>query len=304
MKLAISISGGGALGIGPLQFMRRLENDLGMHLANAGAAFAGTSTGSIVAAGLCSGMTAAQLYDLYKKNLPAIFTKVKKNFIYNFLFPNYHLYNNSNLIKLLQQNFRYSMYQFKKPIFIPATFMNGESVEKVWDRGDGNTAQWFAVLSSCSAPTYFDLVNRDKDGKKEIYCDGGLWSNDPIMILESGLNRVKEYKDNYKILSFNTGMQHPNSVPKNKNGIDWGKYLLQEWIARTGQSGYFEACANIGAENVYRVVPKVNETYAMDDLSIIDKISNIWNSLYNDIGKEVCDFVKSTEPSEKITPDN
>ena len=68
MKLAISISGVGALDIGPLQFMRRLENDLGMHLANAGAAFAGTSTGSIVAAGLCSGMTAAQLY-LQKKYL-------------------------------------------------------------------------------------------------------------------------------------------------------------------------------------------------------------------------------------------
>ena len=72
MKLAISISGVGALGIGPLQFMRRLENDLGMHLADAGAAFAGTSTSSIVAAGLCSGMTAAQLY--VQKNL---FTKIK-----------------------------------------------------------------------------------------------------------------------------------------------------------------------------------------------------------------------------------
>ena len=41
MKLAISISGGGALGIGPLQFMRSLENDLGMHLANAGFAHSG-----------------------------------------------------------------------------------------------------------------------------------------------------------------------------------------------------------------------------------------------------------------------
>ena len=34
MKLGISITGGGALGIGPLQFMRRLEADLGKKLAS------------------------------------------------------------------------------------------------------------------------------------------------------------------------------------------------------------------------------------------------------------------------------
>lgn len=43
MKLAISISGVGALDIGPLLFIRRLENNLSMHLADAGAAFARTS---------------------------------------------------------------------------------------------------------------------------------------------------------------------------------------------------------------------------------------------------------------------
>ena len=219
MKLAIAISGGGALGIGPLQFMRRLEADLGMSLADAGFAFAGTSTGSIVAAGLCSGMSAAQLYDLYRNNLKAIFTKVSAARI---LTKNYYRYDNANLKKLLQQNFRYKMYEFKKPIYIPATFMNGDSVEKVWDRGDGMTDQWFAVLSSCSAPTYFEPVSRTKNGVKEIYCDGGMWSNDPIMVLESGLNKVPEFKGNYKILSFNTGMRHPNKAPDDMSIIGWG----------------------------------------------------------------------------------
>jgi Patatin len=291
MKLAIAISGGGALGIGPLQFMRRLEADLGMSLADAGFAFAGTSTGSIVAAGLCSGMSAAQLYDLYRNNLKAIFTKVSAARI---LTKNYYRYDNANLKKLLQQNFRYKMYEFKKPIYIPATFMNGESVEKVWDRGDGMTDQWFAVLSSCSAPTYFEPVSRTKNGNKEIYCDGGMWSNDPIMVLESGLNKVPEFKGNYKILSFNTGMRHPNKAPDDMSIIGWGKYILEEWVARTGRSGFFQAQANIGKENVYRVVPEVDKKYAMDDLTIIDTISNIWDKLYNEIGAEVLAFVKST----------
>ena len=292
MKLAIAISGGGALGIGPLQFMRRLEADLGMSLADAGFAFAGTSTGSIVAAGLCSGMSAAQLYDLYKNNLKAIFTKV--GLAAKLLSKNFYRYDNSNLKKLLQQNFRYKMYEFKKPIYIPATFMNGDSVEKVWDRGDGMTDQWFAVLSSCSAPTYFEPVSRTKNGVKEIYCDGGMWSNDPIMVLESGLNKVPEFKGNYKILSFNTGMRHPNKAPDDMSIIGWGKYILEEWVARTGRSGFFQAQANIGADNVYRVVPEVSKKYAMDDLTVIDKVSDIWDKLYDEIGAEVLAFVRST----------
>ena len=296
MKLAIAISGGGALGIGPLQFMRRLEADLGVSLCDVGVAFAGTSTGSIVAAGLCSGKTAAELYDIYKNNLPAIFTKASVTRLLTS-----HYYNNSNLKKLLQQHFNKKMHEFPKPIFIPATFMNGESVEKVWDRGDDTTEQWFAVLSSCSAPTYFETVSRNKDGKKEVYCDGGMWANDPIMVLESGLNKIKNLKDKYKILSFNTGMNHPNKVLDDQSIIGWGKYILEEWVARTGKSGYFQACANIGKKNVFRVVPDVNKKFAMDDLSILDKISNIWDKLYDEIGEEVCAFVKSTISKKSIS---
>ena len=99
MKLGISITGGGALGIGPLQFMRRLEADLGKKLASVGDAFAGTSTGSIVATGLANGMTAETLYNLYKDNLPKIFKKVSSTRI---LSKSYYRYDNSYLKKMLQ----------------------------------------------------------------------------------------------------------------------------------------------------------------------------------------------------------
>ncbi len=304
MKLAISISGGGALGIGPLHFMSRLEAKLGYHLADAGVAFAGTSTGSIVAAGLCSGMTADQLYKLYKENLPAIFTKIKFAKLVNLFFSDYHLYDNTNLKKLLQDKFKHCMYEFPKPIFIPATFMNGESVEKVWDRGDGMTDQWFAILSSCSAPTYFDPVSRTKNDKTEIYCDGGMWANDPIMVLEAGLNKVQDLKGNYKILSFNTGMRHPNYGFKSKGLIGWGKYIMNEWVARTGQAGLFQARANIGEENVYRAAPTILKPFAMDDLKILDEVCEIWDKYYNDNETDIVNFINSTEPAGKITKNN
>ena len=296
-KLVISVCGGGALGVGPLKFMSLLEKDLGANLADVSEAFAGTSTGSIIASGLCSGMTAQELFDLYKGNLKTIF-KEKTGALPPIARSNYYRYDNSGLKKLLYKYFPGKMDEFDKPIYIPTTFMNGESVEKVWDRSDDWMDRAYAILSSCSAPTYFDTLTLD--GK--IYCDGGMWANDPIMVLESGLKKLcankKKYRDLFcdgvKILTFNTGMITPNKGPAKKNALGWLEYIMDDWIARTGNSNYFEACANIGEDNVYRVAPKVGKKYPMDDLSLVDEVAGIWENEYKKVKKEVLKFVKST----------
>lgn len=302
MKLVISVSGGGALGVGPLQFMKRLEADLQkdlgekVTLASISEAFAGTSTGSIIAAGLCSGMTAEELYNIYNDNLENIF-KEKKGALPPIARSNYYRYDNANLKKLLYKYFPGKMDAFKKPIFIPATFMNGKSVEKVWDRTDDWMDRAFAVLSSCSAPTYFDLLTLDGN----TYCDGGMWANDPIMVLESGIKSLmsqKKYKtlfgDGIKILSFVTTMIRPNNPPSKKNALGWLSYIMDEWIARCGNSNYFEACANIGDENVFRCAPEVGDKYEMDNLKQARSTVKVWDDYYNSVKKNVLKFVKST----------
>ena len=77
-QLCISVEGGGALGIGPLAFMCRMEQDLGKKLSELSVAFSGTSTGAIIAACLAEGMSAHDIFDLYKNNLKKIFTKYKR----------------------------------------------------------------------------------------------------------------------------------------------------------------------------------------------------------------------------------
>ena len=191
------------------------------------------------------------------------------------------------------------MDEFDKPIYIPTTFMNGESVEKVWDRSDDWMDRAYAILSSCSAPTYFDILNLD--GK--IFCDGGMWANDPIMVLEAAINSPKApdkkacnqmVKEGYKILAFNTGMIHPNNAPKKKNALGWLTYIMDEWVARTGNSNYFEACANIGKENIFRCAPEVESAYEMDNLKKTKEVSNIWDKYYDSVKQKVVKFVKST----------
>lgn len=40
-------------------------------------------------------------------------------------------------------------------------------------------------------------------------------------------------------------MRSANKAPTDHSIIGWGKYIMEDWVARTGRSGYFQACANI-----------------------------------------------------------
>jgi len=299
-KLAISVNGGGMLGVGPLQFMCRLESDIGKKLCDVSFAYGGTSTGSIIAAGLCEGKSAQELMDLYKGNLKNIFEKYAW---YKRMQPKTPTYDNTYLKKLLKREFigiirdakkalrgQFGGYikDWEKPIYIPTTHMNGESVEKVWDLGDPEVEKWFAVLTSCSAPTYFDVVMDGKDS----YCDGGMWANDPIMILESGLKNTGH--SDFKILQFNTGMDTPNTASGNMTTVGWLEYILDEWVARSGMSNYYECCANIGKDNVYRASPKHKVKIKMDkvDDDTVQEVIEIWDRYYDANRASILEFMR------------
>ena len=284
--MAISVNGGGALGIGPLAFMCRLEQDTGKKLGDLAVAFAGTSTGSIIAAGLDEGLSAHELFDLYYNNLGKIFTKYSW---YKRLSPSCPTYDNSYLKKILGQTFKGKMSDFKKPIFIPTTHTNGKSVEKVWDLGDKTVDKDFAILTSCSAPTYFDVV--EKDGN--TYIDGGCWANSPIAVLNAGLKR-SEYVGKLRILSFNTGMDTPNTLVGNQSLLGWASYFINEWIARAGKSNDYEVIADLGQENVAIASPSNDHKIKMDstDRNVLDSISTIWTKYYDDNREYFLKFVK------------
>lgn len=285
-KLAISISGGGALGCGPLQFMCRLESDLGKKLTDQSVAFAGTSTGAIIAACLAEGMSAHDIFDLYKSNLKKIFTKYPW---YKRIEPKCPTYDNSTLKDLLKKNLDGNIQKWKKPIFIPTTAMNGKSREKVWDLGDPKVEKWFAVLTSAAAPRYFDVIDRDGIS----YCDGGMWANDPVSCLQSGLKNMC-FNKKYKILTFATCMMTPNISRGNKTMLGWGEYILEDWVATTGNANFFEARANVGYNNIFRASPEHPTKIKMDktDDDTINHIIEVWDKYYDSVRDQVVKFVK------------
>ena len=283
-KLCISVCGGGFKGLWVAQFLSRLESDLGKSIAKQVKAVAGTSTGSIIAAGLAEGLSATEIAELYVNKGSKIFTKYPA---YKRILPKYPTYDNTNLKKILQEIFKGKMSDFKIPVFIPTTHMNGTSVEKVWDKGDKDIDKWFAVLTSCSAPTYFDVV--EKNG--ESYCDGGLWGNDSCMVLQAGLKKEYPKFGDYKVLCFNTGGISKHEDTGNKTMLGWAEYFIEN-VGNAGDSNYFELCANLGEENVFRVNPKVGGK--MDDVSKdrINKLIEIGNTAYDSCKDELKKWLK------------
>lgn len=272
--------------MGPLVFLCKVEQMLGKKIPRVASAYAGTSTGAIIAAGLAEGYSAHDLYDMYRTNLKKIFTKYSWIKRIQATCPTY---DNTNLKKLLKEKFKGKIGTWTSPVFIPATHMNGESVEKVWDLGDRDIEKWFAILTSTAAPTYFDCVY---DDEKNCYIDGGMWSNSPIDILNAGL--IKSGWSDYKVLNLETGMETPNTEHGNKTLLGWGEYILSNWVARSSKSGEYEVKAIIGDENVCTVRPYVDKKPKMDDVSdeTLDEVVETWEGYFYAKKDEIAQWLK------------
>ena len=280
--LCMSVTGGGILGVGPAHYISRLETDLGFPLHKKLVGQAGTSTGSIIAAAMAEGLKGSVIEDLYKKKGKDIFTKYS---VIKRMGAKCPTYNNENLKKILQSKFKGKLKDWGEPIFITTTFMNGKSVEKVWDPGD-DVDKWFSVLTSCSAPTYFDVI---VDEEHRSFCDGGLWANSCPDILMAGMFR-RGFRD-IRILNLETGMDAPNTDCGNKSLAGWGLYFINKWIGRASRAPAFVVSAVLGDENFFNVLPKIKKPFDMDKVSVIDDVIEIWDKQYDNDREKLLKFV-------------
>ena len=77
-NLAIAIDGGGIKGVIVTKALTMVEEKLGYPLHERAGLTAGTSTGSIIAACLASGLEAKKLHELYLELGNVIFQKVRR----------------------------------------------------------------------------------------------------------------------------------------------------------------------------------------------------------------------------------
>ncbi len=169
---AIAIDGGGIKGVIVTRALSMLEESLGKSCHDIFRLTAGTSTGSIISAGIASGLTAARMHQLYCELGDAIFKKTWRTIFWPLT---HYRYPHEPLIAALRSyvgdHVMGDFWTSDPPTDVVITTFdlvaNHTRFVKPWKDEYKTWPVIRAVLSSSSVPTYFPVV----EGR---YVDGGV----------------------------------------------------------------------------------------------------------------------------------
>ena len=206
MKRILSLDGGGIRGMFSLQILSRIESLLRIHhgrhdlvLADVFDCFAGTSTGAIIAAGLCWGMSVAEIEGLYVQHGPEIFSR-------SAWYRRFHSkYRAESIAEFFRQHFHeddatrspanFGTARLRKMLIV---VMRNASSGSPWplsnhpgakynDRGRSDCnldiPLWQILRASTAAPGFFPPQEIRLNGKLQLFVDGAVTPyNNPALL--------------------------------------------------------------------------------------------------------------------------
>ena len=250
----LSIDGGGYRGVFAANVLKNIEllfDDF--NWKKRFCLMAGTSTGSIIAAGLATGKKASEISTFYNGYGEKIFPR--RSFWQKLLNPygiRKRLYDSAILQELLEKEFgQIRLGEIDQPLFLPATNIESGNVFVMktnygkFDR-DKNIRLVDAILASCAAPTYF----KPREVGEHFLADGGLWANNPtLMAMIEAKFRLGKDISKVKVLSIGTGRcvkkytRTDNPVSEEWGAATWGVGMLG--LVLNLQSIYTENMINL-----------------------------------------------------------
>ncbi|MDZ8050923.1 MAG: patatin-like phospholipase family protein [Aulosira sp. ZfuVER01] len=218
----LSLDGGGMRGVISARILQEVEQQVrkqkGQNLNEYFDLIAGTSTGSILAAGIAVGKTSAELIDLYINEGKRIFPLKRKNRYH--MFPAFvqqiieafspSKYSHDGLIQVLIDKLGYKRIQdIESPILLilaydtlyrNTTFFTNCHPDLGY-RWYDECYLWEICVASASAPTFFppyklEPVNKEKFGNWVFpHIDGGVSANNPGLAALSLVMRISQSSD-------------------------------------------------------------------------------------------------------------
>ncbi|MCK4355895.1 patatin-like phospholipase family protein [Candidatus Bipolaricaulota bacterium] len=250
----LAIDGGGFRGVYSAHLLKRIEAECGIDWRRDFDLLAGTSTGSIIAAGLALGKSASEVLDVYTQHGTEIFRKP--------LGPRRGLfvskYPKSSLRSVLGDFFGdVRLGEIETPLIIPATDIGNGCVhvfKSAYDEEfvrDSEVRVADAVLASCSAPTYFPPMLLPGE-KPYLLADGGLWANSPSLVAAIDAKcRLDAKLDDLRILSIGTGKaKRFYSIKRFKRRGLFGWGVATRW----GRSKFIQMLLNLQSETANNMV--------------------------------------------------
>ncbi len=251
-KRLLSIDGGGLCGLIPAEALILIEKQLDeltgepRPLCERFDLIGGTSTGAILAAGLCLGLKAAQLRDFYLNFGKGIFTKVF------FLKRFWHTYPSEPLEQHLKDVFgentslgsskvRPQLLIVAKNATLGTTWFFNNNPKGKYFSTNASLPLWQIVRASSAAPTFFPpqkILLPDQQGKVHDYefIDGGVstYNNPSLQLFLEATD--PQYKngwptgpDKLLLLSLGTGF-NSITIEEGKavgyNVLDWARYTV------------------------------------------------------------------------------
>jgi patatin-like phospholipase/acyl hydrolase len=220
----------------------------------------GTSTGGIIALSLGSGMTAAEMTELYVAEMKTIFPGPRR------LRPARQLvrskYRPGGLETVVRRVFGDRVLgESQIPLVIPS-FDLGENKVYLFKtphherlRRDWRVPFWQVAMATSAAPTFFPAFSLPCDHVRLV--DGGVWANNPAAVgVAEAVSMFGQPLDTIRVLSLGTTAD-PQA---RKRSLDCGG--LVQWIRSpnvvnvllTGQSTLVQHL--LGSENAHRLDPR------------------------------------------------
>ncbi len=330
----LSINGGGIRGMFPASILARLEEDLRSRgqckdLKDLFHLIVGTSTGSILAAGVACGIDAARMDMLYKNCGDDIFqknpwyqdglkgrliswiSKIPKVGICIKVYcmsrqPQYHKKKLEKKLKEILGAKRLS--EVSVPLMIPTTTVDDPCGVAVFKSlyseeflRDGEIMVTDAILSSCAAPFYFQPHRFPVRNRSYCQSDGGLWANDPIMcgITEALGSRFNVRLEDIRVLSLQNGAEIPSNIGQGDDNWRWDILKFAELVSylqshtAQNQAGLLLKTKSLnGPKAILKidVEKKGNKSWKLDDCSCIEELDRHAQEIYDNKALEIRHF--------------
>lgn len=278
----LALDGGGLRGVFTAAVLARWDdmiktgggNDLVKHFD----LVAGTSTGAILAIGLGLGVSPAKMLEFYRTEGSRIFPKNRKL---------RHWLKSKHESQTLRETLQ-SVFGDRKltkdsccRLVIPTVrAIHGESEAIVTAHSPDRTAfatisAVDAALASSAAPTYFDEATWDNPIANEIFLDGGIWANNPVLpAIAEAVRHLKIPLDRVEVLSIGTmGNEADFTASLGKGKAGWAPTSVDLFFAAQEHAAASLADSLLSLARHLRINQRTPSAIKLDDTEAIEDMA-------------------------------
>jgi hypothetical protein len=302
-NVALAIDGGGIRGALVARALDVVEKTENFSFSQRAQLLAGTSTGSIISAGLSAGLSAAQLHEIYGELAATIFPKTWRSRFWPLA---RYRYSNEPFIATLKKELGnkkmgdlWSESEQKDLVIVVRDLNENKACfVKPWKGKYRDWYIWEAVAASSTVPTYFPVFER----KGKDYLDGGVGSYaNPCYVAAFELAFCLKWDpEETTLISLGTGSTGSGTKPGKARGFrswDWLGPLLDAFTLDAAQQQMHLVDHFFEKLDFRRFQVKMSESIAMDDVSDIPAL----NKYGEEMGQKILnDQWEEIEPLETV----